>query len=141
MKLLKELTIKDLTSAVAKDPKKIEEIYKMLENNKDIFNNIINQLEELKISLELFLKKFLFYIKEDKNKSFEFSNEYKFSLKEEVLEILKTDIYIENTFRISIKGDCSIENKKYTYEILVDKYEVVLKEKDDVLKKKKSFQE
>lgn len=93
MKLLKELTIKDLTSAVAKDPKKIEEIYKMLENNKDIFNNIINQLEELKISLELFLKKFLFYMKEDKNKSFEFSNEYKFSLKEEVLEILKTDIY------------------------------------------------
>lgn len=137
MKLLKELTIKDLTSAVAKDPKKIEEIYKMLENNKDIFNNIINQLEELKISLELFLKKFLFYMKEDKNKSFEFSNEYKFSLKEEVLEILKTDIYIENTFRIPIKGDCSIENKKYTYEILVDKYEVVLKEKDDVLKKEK----
>ena len=137
LKLLKELTIKDLTSAVAKDPKKIEEIYKMLENNKDIFNNIINQLEELKISLELFLKKFLFYMKEDKNKSFEFSNEYKFSLKEEVLEILKTDIYIENTFRIPIKGDCSIENKKYTYEILVDKYEVVLKEKDDVLKKEK----
>ena len=93
LKLLKKLTIKDLILAVANDLKKIEEIYKMLEDNKKIFNNIINQLDELKISLDLFLKIFLFYMKEDKDKFLEFCNEYKFNLKEEVLEILKTSIY------------------------------------------------
>lgn len=135
MKLLKKLTIKDLISAVANDLKKIEEIYKMLEDNKNIFNNIINQLDELKISLELFLKLFSFHMKEDKDKFLEFCNEYKFNLKEEVLEILKTDIYIENDTRIPIKGKCLIGDKIYIYEILLNDYEVILKENDDALQK------
>lgn len=137
IKALKDLTVGDLIRALD-NINKIEKILKELKEKKNISEDIEKQLEEIKISLELFWQLFLreVYPKKGEEIFLNFFAKYSLNIKEEILEILKTDIYIDTGFRIPIKGECSTDDKKYVYEISLNNYEVILKEKVDISKNK-----
>lgn len=135
LKALKDLTVEDLLQALDNINKKEKILKELKEKEKKIISkDIEKQLEEIKVSLESFWQ--LFFVQVYPKNFEEFWDKYRLNIKEEILEVLKTDIYIDTGFRIPIKDECSIDNKKYTYEISLNNYEVILEEKVDTSKNK-----
>lgn len=136
IKLLKNLTLGDLFFALDNN-EDIEEIIKIVKNKREFLKEIEKEMLEINISIEYFFQLLFFYIVKRNDHILKLYEKYILNVKKEIVEILKNDIYIDENMRISLKGECLFFEEKYSYEISLDNYKVILKKYNVVSKNKK----
>lgn len=136
IKLLRNLTLGDLFFALENN-EDIEKIIKIVKNKREFLKEIEKELLEINISIEYFFQLFFFYKVKRNECILKLYEKYIINVKKEIVEILKNDIYIDENMRIPLKGECLFFEEKYSYEISLDNYKVILKKYNIVSKNKK----